>query len=180
VALSSAQRQLYLFTHFSRFFLHALTRVSVFLCRWCCVAFFRLGESKGLISFSRSYEGVSRVDNEITVIATRLEGTQRVMAAELTRLTHKIAIQLLIVAQSCTICSSRSRRPIRKLLDTPSYVNNSFRCDRGSYLSMCSFLRCFSCVARCHLNSNIYFNKKWLRMHGTITPFSHTFSWCAA
>jgi hypothetical protein len=25
------------------------------------------------------------------------------------------------VAESCTICSSRSRRPVRKLLDTPSY-----------------------------------------------------------
>jgi hypothetical protein len=47
---------------------------------------------------------------------------QRVMAAKLTRLTHKIAIKLRLVAESCTICSSRSRRPVRKLLDTPSYV----------------------------------------------------------
>jgi hypothetical protein len=44
------------------------------------------------------------------------------MAANLTILTHKIAIQLHLVAESCTICSSRSRRPVRKLLDTPSYV----------------------------------------------------------
>jgi len=44
------------------------------------------------------------------------------MAAELTRLTHKIAIQLHLVAASCTICSSRSRRPVRKLLDTPYVV----------------------------------------------------------
>jgi hypothetical protein len=43
------------------------------------------------------------------------------MAAKLTRQTHKIAIQLHLVADSCTICSSRSRRPVRKLLDTPSY-----------------------------------------------------------
>jgi len=43
------------------------------------------------------------------------------MAAELTRLTHKIATQLYFVAESCTICSSRSRRPVRKLLGTPSY-----------------------------------------------------------
>jgi len=35
------------------------------------------------------------------------------------KLTHKIAIQLHLVAG--TICSSRSRRPVRKLLDTPSY-----------------------------------------------------------
>jgi hypothetical protein len=45
------------------------------------------------------------------------------MAAKLTRLTQKIAIQLHLVAESCTICSSRSRRPVRKLLDTPSYFN---------------------------------------------------------
>jgi hypothetical protein len=44
-------------------------------------------------------------------------------AAKLTRVTHKIAIQLHLVAESCTICSSRSRRPVPKLLDTPSYVN---------------------------------------------------------
>jgi hypothetical protein len=44
------------------------------------------------------------------------------MAAKLTNLTHKIAIQLHLVAESCTICSSRSRRPVRKLLDTPSYL----------------------------------------------------------
>jgi hypothetical protein len=48
--------------------------------------------------------------------------TQRVMVAKLTRLTHKIAIQLHLVAESFTICSSRSRRPVRKLLDTPLYM----------------------------------------------------------
>jgi hypothetical protein len=45
------------------------------------------------------------------------------MAAKLTRLAHKIAIQLQLVAESCTICSSRCRRPVRQLLDTPSYTN---------------------------------------------------------
>jgi hypothetical protein len=40
------------------------------------------------------------------------------MMAKLTRLTHKIAIQLHLVAESCTICSSRSRWPVWKLLDT--------------------------------------------------------------
>jgi len=39
------------------------------------------------------------------------------MAAKFTRLTYKIAIKLYLVAESCTICSSRSRRPVRKLLD---------------------------------------------------------------
>jgi hypothetical protein len=55
------------------------------------------------------------------------------MAAKLTRLTHKIAIQLHLVAESCTVCSSRSRRPVPKLLDTPSYMRtiryyNIFTC----------------------------------------------------
>jgi hypothetical protein len=62
------------------------------------------------------------VDNEMTTINTRWDATQRIMEAKLTRLTHKIAIQLHLVAESCTICSSRSRRPVRKLLYTPSYV----------------------------------------------------------
>jgi len=44
-----------------------------------------------------------------------------VVAAELTRLTQKIAI-LHLVAGSCTIFGSCSRQPVRKPLDTPSYV----------------------------------------------------------
>jgi len=42
------------------------------------------------------------------------------MAAKLTRLTHKIAIRLHLVAESCTISSSRSRMSVLKLLDTLS------------------------------------------------------------
>jgi hypothetical protein len=42
----------------------------------------------------------------------------KAMAAKLTRLTHKIAIRLRLVAESSTICSSCSRQPVRKLLDT--------------------------------------------------------------
>jgi hypothetical protein len=38
------------------------------------------------------------------------------MAAKLTIMTHKITIQLHLVVESYTICSSRSRRPVRKLL----------------------------------------------------------------
>jgi hypothetical protein len=45
------------------------------------------------------------------------------MAEKLIRLTHKIAIQLHLVTESCTICSSRARWPVRELLDIPSYVN---------------------------------------------------------
>jgi hypothetical protein len=43
-----------------------------------------------------------------------------VMVAKLTRLTHKIVIQLHLVAESCIVCSSRSRLLVRKLLDTLS------------------------------------------------------------
>jgi hypothetical protein len=44
------------------------------------------------------------------------------MAAKLTRLTHKVMIQLRLVAESCTIFNSRCRRPVRKLLVTLIYV----------------------------------------------------------
>jgi hypothetical protein len=56
-----------------------------------------------------------------TKINTHWEATQRVMATKLTRLTHKIVIQLQLVAENCTICSSLSRRQVRKILHTPSY-----------------------------------------------------------
>jgi hypothetical protein len=76
-----------------------------------------------------TYEGVSksfRTDSitKYTLIfgITCWEATQMVMAAKLTSLTHKIATQLHPVAESCIICSSPSRRPVWKLLDTPSYV----------------------------------------------------------
>jgi len=42
--------------------------------------------------------------------------------AELSRLTTKIGIQLHLVAENCTIFSSRSRWPVRKLVGTPSYM----------------------------------------------------------
>jgi hypothetical protein len=77
------------------------------------------------------YEAVSKSfrTESVTKSTTtnfRWEATQRVVASKLTIPTNKIAIQLHLVAENCSICSSRSRRPVRKLLDTPSYV----RCDR--------------------------------------------------
>jgi hypothetical protein len=56
-----------------------------------------------------------------TTINIRWEATQRVMAVELTGLNQKIGTKLHLVAESCTICSSRSRRPVRNLFVTPSY-----------------------------------------------------------
>jgi len=44
------------------------------------------------------------------------------MATKPTRLIHKVVIQLHLAAESCTICSSRSRRQVPKLMDTPSYT----------------------------------------------------------
>jgi hypothetical protein len=85
------------------------------------------GGEEELTGFSctRLYLEVSRLShNEITTINTCLEATQRVMAAKLTRLTQKIVIQLHLMAESCTVCSSHSRQPAQKLLDTPSYRNN--------------------------------------------------------
>jgi hypothetical protein len=69
---------------------------------------------------SKSFRTESITKYTLTTINTRREATQRVVAAKLTRLIHKIAIQLHLVLESCTICSSRSRRPVRKLLGTPS------------------------------------------------------------
>jgi len=48
------------------------------------------------------------------------------MAAKFTRLTHKIATQLHLVVQSWTICSSRSRWSVWKLLYTTSYFCGHF------------------------------------------------------
>jgi hypothetical protein len=63
-----------------------------------------------LLIFGEAYEGVSRSFRTesirkymLTIINTRWEATQRVMAAKLTRLAHKIAIQLHIAAESYTI-----------------------------------------------------------------------------
>jgi hypothetical protein len=50
------------------------------------------------------------------------------MEAKLTRLSHKIAIQLHLMVETCRICSSRRRRSVRKLLDTHSYF---IKCDTG-------------------------------------------------
>jgi uncharacterized protein involved in tellurium resistance len=72
------------------------------------------------------YEGVSKsfrtesiTKYTLTTINTHCEATQRVMAAKVAMLTHKIAIQLYLMAESCTICISRYRRPVRKIWIQP-------------------------------------------------------------
>jgi hypothetical protein len=55
------------------------------------------------------------------------------MAAKLTRLTHRIAIQLHLVTESSTICSSRSRQSVRKLLNTHFRFGNNLFYTRSKY-----------------------------------------------
>jgi len=63
------------------------------------------------------------------------------MATNLTRLTHKIVIQLHLVAESCTICGSCSRRPVRKLLDTAPYIHAVLGTEIRFWKWMCHNLR---------------------------------------
>jgi hypothetical protein len=72
---------------------------------------------------SKSFRTESIKKYTLTTTNTRSEATQRVMAAKLTKLTHKISMQLHLVSESCNTGSSRSRWPVRKLLDTPAYVD---------------------------------------------------------
>jgi hypothetical protein len=70
-------------------------------------------------SISKSFRTESIKKYTFTFGITRSEATQRIMAAKLNRLTHKIAIQMHLVAESCTICNCRSRRPVRKIWIPP-------------------------------------------------------------
>jgi len=52
------------------------------------------------------------------------------MSAKFTGLTHKIALHMHLLAEGYTICSSCSRRPVRKPLDTPSYDDQQSKSDQ--------------------------------------------------
>jgi hypothetical protein len=82
----------------------------------------------------KNFRAESITKYRLTFGITRWEATQSVMAAKITRLTHKIAIQLHLMAESRKICSFRSRRPVRKLLDTPSDHNDKNSTYVGSFL----------------------------------------------
>jgi hypothetical protein len=79
-----------------------------------------LAKNKLCEGVSKSFRTESITKYTLTFGIACWETTERVVAAKLTRLTHKIAIQLHLVAESYSICSSLSRRPVRKLLVTPS------------------------------------------------------------
>jgi hypothetical protein len=85
----------------------------------------------GYVTHTRVYPNVSGLShNKIYTYNNKhsLEATQIVMAAKLTGLAHKITIQLHLVTESCTICNSGSRWPVRKLLDTASYTDINIYC----------------------------------------------------
>jgi hypothetical protein len=92
--------------------LSELNKMALYASRWTHEV-----EYKGV---SKSFRTEPIKKYALTKINSRWEAPQGVMAAKLTRLADKIAIQLHLVAESCTIGSSCSRRPVRKLLDTPS------------------------------------------------------------
>jgi hypothetical protein len=96
---------------------------------WTSSGRFTLGDSCFPIyeGVSKSFRTESITKYILTKVNTRWEATQRVMAAKLTRLTHQMAIQVHLVAESCTICNSRSRRPVRKFLDTPTCTGKESR-----------------------------------------------------
>jgi len=94
---------------------------------WLCIDI--SVQSDSMLPYYRIYEGVTKsfrtesiTKYRLTFGITRWEATKRVMAARLTRPTHKIVIQLHLVAESRTICSSSSRQSVQKILDTPSYI----------------------------------------------------------
>jgi len=93
------------------------------------------------------------------------------MAAKLTRLTHKTAIRLHLVAQVCTICSSLSRRPVRKFLDTPSYVQT-----QGEVLDSCKSLkdRLTWCREEAWKISLPLGSTSWWKMHPKPCQLAHT------
>jgi hypothetical protein len=147
-----------------------------------------------LMLTTRMYPKVSGLSHKkymLTKINTCWEATERVMAAKLTRLTHKMAMQLHLVAESCTVCSSRSRRPVRKLwihprilnhLIDPYLMNWSFKRERNRYLremNRCSgcdvWVRGMDCetrknainliVAECNKGMNNIDTRLWLETH---------------
>jgi hypothetical protein len=101
------------------------------------------------------------------------------MATKLTRLTHKIAIQLHQVAKSCTICNSRFRRPVRKLLDTTLvsrfilvlWVQHHVEIGRTTYRN-CSTMNCESHKFQIYSNFIIFciIDKIYLSVSYLTTP----------
>jgi hypothetical protein len=88
----------------------------------------------------------------LTKINTHWETTQWVMTAKLCRLAHKVAVQLHLMAESCTICSSCSRQPFRNfwihLHIYIVYCVFTINYDSVNYTFSLPEMSCSSCI--CH------------------------------
>jgi hypothetical protein len=107
------------------------------------------------------------------------------MAAKLTILTHKIAIQLHLVAESSTTCSCRSRRTVRKLLNTPSYNDQAtswttrvrFLQEYGSFSSPPRPDRLWGPLSGWVVKMTTHLHLvPWLRMSRVVSPLPHKYS----
>jgi len=88
-----------------------------------------------LMSVCYMYQDVSKSFRTESITKQKQTHVEKQHKTKLTRLSHKIAIQKQLVAETCTICSSRSRRPVRKLLGRPSYdLTFVWSCTRGRKL----------------------------------------------
>jgi len=122
----------------------------------------KLDNNAGLTTFLweklRIYEGASK---RFRTDSITLRSNAKVMAANLTILTHKIEIQLHLAAESSTVCSSRSRRPVRKLLDTSSYSGSERESTGKKYKNWVNWVT--------NSNNRIWF--KHLELLGTAQRF---------
>jgi len=92
------------------------------------------------------------------------------MAAKLTKLIHKIVIQLHLVAETCIICSSRSRRPVLKLSDPPSYKVKS-PVSKHHFVEACK-------VYGGKVPRILYVGARWFRMSSLLSSrYIHYIHW---
>jgi hypothetical protein len=111
---------------------------------------------------SKSFRPESVTKYTLIFGSSRYCPLQRVMAAKLTRLIHKIPIQVYLVAESCTICSCRSRRPVRKLLDTSSCLIQYSNSMEQSFLrSELSLSQGISLLWNRKVHYRVYKNLDW-------------------
>jgi hypothetical protein len=101
----------------------------------------------------------------LTTINTLWEATQRVMAAKLATLTHKIAIQLHLVAESCTIC-----------VLAPGGQSGNF----WTHPRVRDIYDHLSCLIGCDINSaaeTASLNKVWVNQSTKIMLLSVNWTW---
>jgi hypothetical protein len=117
---------------------------------------------------SKSFRTESITKYTLTFGITRCCHLQSVMATKLTRPIHKIAIRLHPMAESCTICSSHCRRPVRKLLVTPTYkeCKRLFSSLRGHCLRKLGYIFENSCVVK-NKWKNLFFFQGFLKVNCT-------------